>query len=308
MGELAVETVQLTKKYSGIAAVKDLNLKVPQGKIYGFLGPNGAGKTTTLRLITGLLKADAGKVFVQGKPMPESRLDVLAKTGALIEKPAHYEHLTARENLDIARRLYHVADTAAVDRALKAVGLEEAAGKKVKTFSLGMAQRLGIAYTLLHQPELLIYDEPTNGLDPVWIHKIRTLLKDWCTKYGTTIIISSHLLSEIGQLADEIGVISEGRLCYQGTVPGLIGKTECVIGIVTDDQIAAADLIRKEGVVIQWDDDNTLFVTGTPSRLQAVKKALKDKGIHILNETGKDSVDSLEEAYLSLMNNEASVS
>jgi ABC-2 type transport system ATP-binding protein len=132
MSELAVEKVNLTKQYSGITVVKDFNLKVPQGKIYGFLGPNGAGKTTTLRLITGLLKPNGGKVFVHGKSMPESRLAVLAKTGALIERPAHYQHLTARENLDIARRLYQVSDTGAVDKALKVVGLEEVAGKKVK--------------------------------------------------------------------------------------------------------------------------------------------------------------------------------
>ena len=197
----AIETFTLTKKYGPACAVDNLNLKVPEGSIYGFLGPNGAGKTTTMKLILGLIKPTAGSISLNGiTVIDKNRLDVLAQTGSLIESPSYYGHLTGRENLQIIAMLKNVPDKE-IDEVLHIVRMENQQHKKVSHYSLGMKQRLGLACALLGRPNVLLLDEPTNGLDPAGIQEMRELICSLPSQYGMTVLVSSHLLSEIEQIA-----------------------------------------------------------------------------------------------------------
>lgn len=205
--EYIVQTQNLSKRFGKEQAVSNLNLQIRKGEIYGFLGPNGAGKTTTIRMLLGLMKPSSGTIKVFEKNITKERIQILAKIGSLVENPSYYPHLTAYENLEALRKILGVPKTR-IDEVLEIVRLKEAAHKKVKGFSLGMKQRLGIAASLLHSPELLILDEPTNGLDPSGIIEIRNLIKRLPEEYGMTIIISSHLLSEIDQMATQVGNVS----------------------------------------------------------------------------------------------------
>jgi len=208
--EYIVQTQNLSKSFGKEQAVSNLNLQIRKGEIYGFLGPNGAGKTTTIRMLLGLMKPSSGTIKVFEKNITKERIQILAKVGSLVESPSYYPHLTAYENLEALRKILGVPKNR-IDEVLEIVRLREAAHKKVKGFSLGMKQRLGIAASLLHSPELLILDEPTNGLDPSGIIEIRNLIKRLPEEYGMTIIISSHLLSEIDQMATQGGIVSKGK-------------------------------------------------------------------------------------------------
>ncbi len=200
--------------------LSDVNLIVPKGGIFGFLGPNGAGKTTTLRLLLGLLRDKEADIKLFGLDLQTNRISILRQIGTLIEQPSLYLHLTGRENLEIFRLSYECSKNR-VDEVLKIVGLTEAADKKAKAYSLGMKQRLAIAIALLHDPELLILDEPTNGLDPNGIIEIRDLIKQLNQQQNKTILISSHLLSEIEKVATHVGIIDHGKLLFQGTLTAL---------------------------------------------------------------------------------------
>lgn len=218
-----VKTCSLTKSYGSVCCVNDLNMSVRQGQVYGFLGPNGAGKSTTLKMLLGLVHPTRGEIDLFGKRMnKKSRLEVMRDIGSLIEEPAYYGHLTAEENLRIVARLLELPEEN-IGRALGIVRLDRQQGKKVSKYSLGMKQRLGIAMALLSFPRLIILDEPTNGLDPAGIQEIRELIRSLPEKYDMTVIVSSHLLSEIDQLADEIGIIANGRMMYQGSLEQLHG-------------------------------------------------------------------------------------
>ncbi len=195
----------------------NLNVSVPKGSIYGFLGPNGAGKTTTLRLVLGLLKSQNGSINVFGKDMKSNRIENLKKIGSLIEMPSLYGHLTARENLEIYRKIFSL-DKSRIEELLTVVDLAKTGKKKVKGFSLGMKQRLSIAVALLHSPDLLVLDEPTNGLDPNGIIDMRNLLRKLNEENGTTILISSHLLAEIERIATHVGIIHKGKMLFEGTL------------------------------------------------------------------------------------------
>lgn len=232
--------------------VQDLNIKIEKGAIYGFLGPNGAGKTTTIRLLLGLLPSAAGVIRLFGTPLSGNRIDILSKTGSLIEQPSLYEHLSGRENLEITR-IIRKSTTKRVTELLEWVKLSNAADKKVKAYSLGMKQRLGLALALLSDPELLILDEPVNGLDPAGIIETRELLLDINRASGVTIFLSSHLLTEIEKLVTHIGVINKGRLIFQGTIDQLkeINKSQNAIRIQTDDNIKTTFLLRQKYNVTQ---------------------------------------------------------
>ncbi len=220
------ETRQLSHSFSNHAdALKSVNLQVPTGSIYGFLGPNGAGKTTTLRLLLGLLKIRQGEVLLFNKPLHKQRLQSLSRIGSMIETPSIYSHLTASENLAIYRVLYQCSGKR-IGEVLSLVGLSATGNKKAGQFSLGMKQRLGLAIALLHEPDLLILDEPTNGLDPNGIIEIRELLKKLNEEQGISIIISSHLLSEIEKLVTHVGIISKGKMVFQGTLNELTGRQQ----------------------------------------------------------------------------------
>lgn len=216
-----IMTENLQKSYGSQIRVKDLSLCVPKASVYGFLGPNGAGKTTTLKLLLGLIHPDRGNVWFFGEKMNKrNRLQILRHTGSLIEGPSFYGHLTGLENLQIIAKLKGVPSKE-ITRALETVRLTSQKDKKVKHYSLGMKQRLGIAMALLGNPEILILDEPTNGLDPAGIQEIRALIKELARTRSMTIIISSHILSEIEQMADHVGIIYRGELIFQGLLSEL---------------------------------------------------------------------------------------
>lgn len=216
-----IETKDLTYHYSKQEQVlRHVNLKVPEGTIYGFLGPNGAGKTTTLRLLLGLLKNQQGDIRIFGKSISSDRLSILKDVGSLIESPSLYGHLSARENLLVWQTVYQ-CEKSRIEEVLQLVGLSETGKKKVSKFSLGMKQRLSIGVALLHSPKLLILDEPTNGLDPQGIIEMRALLRSLNRDENITIIVSSHLLSEIEKMVSHLGIIYKGELQFQGTLEDL---------------------------------------------------------------------------------------
>ena len=215
-----IKTENLTKTYGGINRVDGLNLKIPEGKIYGFLGANGAGKTTTMKMLLGLTPPSGGRIEIFGTPFEENRIEILKKTGSIIENPSYYGHLTGKENLKLLEKILDVSEEES-EKVLKLVGLYEERDKKVKNYSLGMKQRLAIAMALLRDPKLLILDEPTNGLDPEGIREIRELLKSLARKRNITVMISSHQLSEIEKIADIIGILKDGKLIFEGTLKAL---------------------------------------------------------------------------------------
>lgn len=220
----ALETTSLSYAFSKTDPVLDtLNLRVPAASIYGFLGPNGAGKTTTLKLVLGLLKRQTGRIDFSGRPFQENRIPILQEVGSLIETPSLYGHLTAKENLEIWRRIYRSPATR-IAEVLERVGLSDTGSKRTRQFSLGMKQRLGIAIALLNKPSLLILDEPTNGLDPNGMIEMRELLRTLNREEKMTILISSHLLSEIAKLVTHVGIINKGRLVFQDTLDELLKK------------------------------------------------------------------------------------
>ncbi len=242
-----IQTTNLNFSFSnGVKTLHDVNLLVPKGSIYGFLGPNGAGKTTTLRLLLGLLKNQQGKLEIFGKDFSFHRIEILKRLGSLIEQPSLYLHLTARENLEIYRLIYRTKKSR-IDEVLKIVGLENTGKKKAKQFSLGMKQRLSIAIALLHQPELLILDEPTNGLDPNGIIETRELIKKLNKEHGTTVIVSSHILNEVERMASHVGIIHKGKMLFQGTLGELqqMKTRQTSLEIETNNNEAAAQLLQS---------------------------------------------------------------
>ena len=213
-----IETSNLNKSHGSKMRVKNLKLQVPEGCVYGFLGPNGAGKTTTLKLLLGLIKPDNGTISFYGQKMTEkNRLSILKTTGSLIESPSFYGHLTGAENLQIIAKLKG-ASAKDIEEVLHTVKLYDQRNKKVKHYSLGMKQRLGIAMALLGKPQILILDEPTNGLDPAGIQEMREFIKELPDTHHMTVIVSSHLLSEVEQMADMVGIINHGEMIFQGTM------------------------------------------------------------------------------------------
>jgi ABC-2 type transport system ATP-binding protein len=222
---------------------------VPNGSIYGFLGANGAGKTTTLRLLLGLLKKQQGTIHFFGKSFDQNRISSLKRTGSLIESPSMYSQLSAMENLMLLQKIYRCSKNR-LREVLQQVGLSEMAKKKTSQFSMGMKQRLGIAIALMNQPDLLILDEPTNGLDPNGIIEMRELLKSLNKEKGTTILLSSHLLSEIEKLVSHTGIIDKGKLLFQGTLQALINKQELSSQLIfdTSDNEKALHILFESGI------------------------------------------------------------
>ncbi|GAB6108711.1 ABC transporter ATP-binding protein [Fusibacter bizertensis] len=218
--ETMIATEQLTKKYKNFISVDNVSLHIQKGSIYGFLGPNGAGKSTTMKMLLGLTAPTEGSFIIDGKRFPNDRMAILKKIGSFIESPSFYANLTGRENLDIIRRILKLPENSVKD-ALDLVGLTEFGDRLAKKYSLGMKQRLGIAGALLGRPPILILDEPTNGLDPSGIHEIRNLIKSLPEIYDCTVLISSHMLSEIELMANDIGILNHGRLLFEGSLDAL---------------------------------------------------------------------------------------
>jgi ABC-2 type transport system ATP-binding protein len=257
--DLIIETSHLTRRFKHMVAVNHLDLKVPAGSVYGFLGPNGAGKTTTIRMLLGLIRPNGGEVRLFRAPFTSSRQEILSRVGALVEMPSLYPHLTGLENLEVTRRILNTP-VEALPRTLAMVGLDKDANRLVRTYSLGMRQRLGLAMALFHQPSLLILDEPTNGLDPAGIHEMRELIRRLPQEYGITVFLSSHLLSEVEQMATHIGIINQGMLAFQGRLEDLQAQRAPMLMLGVDRPQIALDLLKQEGWNARARDDAQILV------------------------------------------------
>lgn len=244
MIEYAIETVDLTKQYGSHKAVDSLNLHVRQGRIYGLLGRNGAGKTTTMKMLLGLAKPTSGKVRIFGKDMAAHSREILPRIGSLIESPGFYPNLTATENLKIFADLRGLKNEACIRNALELVGLPYRDKKLFSQYSVGMKQRLAIALAVMHNPDLLILDEPINGLDPIGIAEVRSFIRELCDVQGKTILISSHILSEIAVLADDVGIIDHGVLLEEESLKELELKNLHYIHFTVSDSRQAAQILQ----------------------------------------------------------------
>lgn len=246
MGNFIVETNHLTKQYGTQKSVADLNLHIAQGRIYGLLGRNGAGKTTTMKMLLGLTQPTSGEVFLWGKPLLRHEKELLPRIGSLIETPGFYPNLTATENLNIFATLRGIPNRHAIKDALDLVGLPYKDKKLFSQYSLGMKQRLAIALAVMHDPELLILDEPTNGLDPIGIAEMRSFIRKLCDERGKTILISSHILSEIALLADDIGIIDHGVLLEEESMAVLEQSSRKHIRFAVSDTAQAAAILERQ--------------------------------------------------------------
>ena len=244
MNDYIVETKNLTKQYGAQKSVANLNIHVRKGRIYGLLGRNGAGKTTTMKMLLGLTKPTSGEVMIWGQPLPGNEKKLLSRIGSLIESPGFYPNLTATENLQIFASLRGVPNRHAIRDALDLVSLPYKDKKLFSQYSLGMKQRLAIALAVMHDPELLILDEPINGLDPIGIAEVRSFIRELCDVKGKTILISSHILSEIALLADDIGIIDKGVLLEEETLAELEAKSSRHIRFTVSDTAQAARILE----------------------------------------------------------------
>ena len=276
---MIVATDNLSKEYDGVYRVQELDIRIKEGDIYGFLGPNGAGKSTTMKMLLGLVKPTSGTIEIMGKPFNEKNLrDILASVGSLIESPSYYGHLTGRENMEIIRRLLDLPKKN-IEEAVHIVRMENQMEKKVKNYSLGMKQRLGIAMALARFPKLLILDEPTNGLDPAGIEEMRELIKMLPKQYGMTVMISSHILSEIDQMATVVGIINQGCLIFQERMSVLDMQREPQIILRTSDNNHAFQLLKKANP--QRTTDGLQIGALTDEQTGAVVQCLCSNGISV---------------------------
>ena len=293
-----IETHDLCKQYGNTLRVAHLDLDVPEGSIYGFLGPNGAGKSTTLKMILGLVRPTAGNIKVLGKKMDgANRLSILRQVGSLIESPSYYGHLTGEENLRIIQTLRGVPERN-IREVLQIVRLDGQRGKKVAHYSLGMKQRLGLAAALLGYPKLLILDEPTNGLDPAGIQEMRELICSLPERFGMTVIVSSHLLSEIDQIADVVGIIREGELVFQDRLSVLHARSRHELLLRTTDNQAAAALLASQGLPCRQEGNYlTLSMLKDPQAAR-LSRLLCQNGLDLIRMEERQT--SLEDIFLEL--------
>jgi ABC-2 type transport system ATP-binding protein len=281
MTNFVIETIHLTRYFGNLAAVNRVGLQVPGGSVYGFLGPNGAGKSTTIRLLLGLLRPDDGAVKLFGHPFHQHRTAILRRVGALVETPSLYPHLTGRENLEVTRQLIGV-EAAQVGRVLDIVRLAPHANRPVREYSLGMKQRLGLALALLGEPELLILDEPTNGLDPAGRQEMRALLRHLAEERHITIFLSSHLLAEVEQIATHLGVIHQGRLCFQGTLDALQARMEKQVVLGVDQPHQSQAVLLRAGWTVHHNGGHRLTVAANEQSDAAMINAqLVGQGINV---------------------------
>ncbi|HBF0843040.1 TPA: ATP-binding cassette domain-containing protein [Clostridioides difficile] len=296
--EMIIRTQRLSKEYNKIFRVKDIDLRVPKGAVYGFLGPNGAGKSTTLKMLLGLAKPTQGNINILGKELNEkNRISILKDIGSLIESPSYYSHLTGLENMTIMQRLLDLPKKN-VNEALKIVRLENQKNKKVSQYSLGMKQRLGIAMAIMKFPQLLILDEPTNGLDPAGIEEIRELIKSLPEKYGMTVLISSHLLSEIDQIATSIGIINHGELVFQDSIKELHNRGQSQIAIKTKNVVSAQKLLNTKGYMSLIQDGYLTIENLKDSDVAKINGMLVHSNIDVFRI--EEHKKSLEDIFLEL--------
>lgn len=300
-----IETHDLCKQYGNALRVAHLDLDVPEGSIYGFLGPNGAGKSTTLKMILGLVHPTAGSIRVLGKKMDNgTRLSVLQQVGSLIESPSYYGHLTGEENLRIVQTLRGVPERS-IREVLQIVRLDGQRGKKVAHYSLGMKQRLGLAAALLGYPKLLILDEPTNGLDPAGIQEMRELICSLPERFGMTVVVSSHLLSEIDQMADHVAVIREGELVFQDTLEALHGRSRHHLALRTTNNAVARAILQESSVSCQEEDGYLILPILSDELAAQLTRLLAQRRLGIIRLEERQK--SLEDIFLELTGKAASL-
>lgn len=299
----SIETIQLSHAFaSGKNILNNINLQVPRGSIYGFLGPNGAGKTTTLRLILGLLKKQKGEIHIFGQNLSQNRVEILRKLGSLIETPSLYTHLTAIENLRLLQKIYQ-CPLPRIAEVLELVGLADTGNKKVSQFSLGMKQRLSIAIAMLNQPELLILDEPTNGLDPNGILEMRELFKRLNQEQGITILISSHLLAEIEKLVTHVGIIHKGEMLFEGTLPELVQKQQesSRLKLSTNDNTRALKILQTSYPSAQQQNGNLVLPPLPSSEIAQVNRQLMQSDLDVYHLALEKN--DLESIFMELVKN-----
>lgn len=297
MNEYVIETRNLTKQYGVQKSVSDLNIHVKRGRIYGLLGRNGAGKTTTMKMLLGLIKPTSGTVKIFGKSMIGNEKKILSRIGCLIESPGFYPNLTGTENLKIFARLRGIPAKNAIKSALEVVGLPYNDKKLFSQYSLGMKQRLAIALAIMHDPELLILDEPINGLDPIGIAEVRDFIRELCDVRGKTILISSHILSEISLLADDIGIIDHGVLLEEESIAELEQKNSKYIHFVISDAAQASRIIEKDFNTRNFavENDHSLRIYDTDLSVSAINRSFIENGLEVSE--AHTCEDSLEDYF-----------
>ncbi|MFK4380002.1 ABC-2 type transport system ATP-binding protein [Bacillus sp. RC218] len=299
-----LKTNQLTKSFEGKEVVSGVNMHVKKGEIYGFLGPNGAGKTTIMKMITNLIKPTSGEIEIFGEKLTDTSFDVLKRMGTIIEYPIFYDKLTAKENLYLHCEYMGYYDKKSIDHALDLVKLHNIENKKVKDFSLGMKQRLGIARAITTKPELLILDEPINGLDPIGIKELRELFKMLCKKYGITLLISSHILAEMEQMSDTIGIIQNGKLIKEVSMKSINGEQTEYIEVTVQDVKKAVYILEHNLGLRNYKimSEQTIRIYEMKATQQEISKVLIMNDIEIESINKRHS--SLEEYFLNTMNGE----
>lgn len=297
MGTYIVETEDLTKTYGAVNSVNQLQMQVGKGEIYGFLGPNGAGKTTTIRMLLGLIKPTTGNIKVFNRDLKTNRIDILREVGSLVESPSYYGHLTGHENLEVIRQMLQVPKKN-IDEVLHIFRLEKQKDKLVKQYSLGMKQRLGIAMALLGNPKLLILDEPTNGLDPAGIQEIRELIKQLPKQYDMTVVISSHLLNEMDQIATQVGVINSGQLIFQDKIEVLRKKSQASMKIRVNDVVKAHQILEQHQIHLGLEGDCLVTYQQEDHLISHINHLLVQQDISVYRI--EEEKHTLEEIFLSL--------
>ncbi len=297
---LAIETRGLTCMFGSCTAVDGLELRVPRGIIYGFLGPNGAGKTTTIRLPLGLLRPNSGSIFLNGELLTQRRRELMRGIGALVETPSLYPHLTGEENLEVTRRIPNLPRSCVAD-ALAFTGLTAAAHRVVRGYSLGMRQRLGLALAWLGQPGLMMLDEPANGLDPGGIRELREHLRQLAHDHNVTVFLSSHVLNEVEQVADWIGIINHGRLLFQGKLQEL-QRYQAPLKVVTDRSSDAAAVLKAKGCrVLENSGDVVVVQISCDTDVAVMIRCLFEQGIQVHRLERRQ--ETLEDLFLRLVSN-----
>jgi ABC-2 type transport system ATP-binding protein len=299
-----VETEHLTKRYGHVLAVDDLSLRIPAGGVFGLLGPNGSGKTTTMSMLLGLVRPTSGSIRLFGERAAGVPLHLLRRMGAIIESPAFYPYLSGRANLRYFRAIGRHGDAGEIDRLLQLVDLEDAADRPFRTYSMGMKQRLGVAYTLLGDPEVVFLDEPTNGLDPAGVAEVRNLIRG-LGRGGRTVILSSHLLSEVQQVSDSVAILSRGRLIVQGSVAELLSSGQRLRLRTTDDTRAVQILKAPPLTAAVQPEDGGLSVDLPPERSWELTRALAAQGVYVAELTPQRA--SLERYFLEVTGEMADV-
>jgi len=285
-------------------SVDGVNLKINKGEIFGFLGPNGAGKTTTIRMLLGLIKPTKGEIELFGQDFTKNRTKILQRIGSLVESPSYYGNLTGFENLEAVRRLRGLSEKR-VTEVLEVVRLNKVANRLVKEYSLGMKQRLGIAAALLSEPELLILDEPTNGLDPAGIQEIRELIKELPHQNGMTVLVSSHLLSEIDQMATQVGIIIEGKMIFQDSIEVLRKKRQPLLKIAVNNTLEASNILKDKGIIPTIHKESLWVSQTDPEFVSEINSTLVHSGLSVyrLEEVKR----TLEDIFLDLTGKGASL-